>query len=98
MRVIRLLLITSLVLQACGGPGHEANEAEDAMTNYVDKEVGSDIIMVDGSLFSIPSPIESAMFIKDNSKGFREDILLNPSSADLFATNSKKALASMVPI
>ncbi len=93
MRVIRLLLITSLVLQACGGPSHEANEAEDAMTNYVDKEGGSDIIIVDGSLFSIPSPIESAMFIKDNSKGFREDILLNPSSADLFATNSKKALA-----
>lgn len=93
MRVIRLLLITSLVLQACGGPSHEANEAEDAMTNYVDKEGVSDIIMVDGSLFSIPSPIESAMFIKDNSKGFREDILLNPSSADLFATNSKKALA-----
>jgi hypothetical protein len=83
----------SLVLQACGGSGNETTEVEDVMTNYQDKEGGADIIMVDGSLFSIPSPIESAMFIKENSKGFREDILLNPSSADLFATNSKKALA-----
>ena len=78
----------------CQNSGSDDQKDQDALTQFdAQKEGGSDILMVDGALFSIPSPVEAAMFIKQNGSGFREDILLNPNSTDLYTTSAQKALA-----
>ena len=89
-----LLFLTAIVLFGCQNSGSDDQKDQDALTHFdAQKEGGSDIIMVDGALFSIPSPVEAAMFIKQNGSGFREDILLNPNSTDLYTTSAQKALA-----
>ena len=89
-----LLFLTAIVLFGCQNSGSDDQKDQDALTHFdAQKEGGSDILMVDGALFSIPSPVEAAMFIKQNGSGFREDILLNPNSTDLYTTSAQKALA-----
>ena len=89
-----LLFLTAIVLFGCQNSGSDDQKDQDALTQFdAQKEGGSDILMVDGALFSIPSPVEAAMFIKQNGSGFREDILLNPNSTDLYTTSAQKALA-----
>jgi len=89
-----LIFLSVIVLIGCQDPANKEQESGDSLTKLdAQKEGGSDIIMVDGALFSIPSPVEAALFIKDNGSGFREDILLNPNSTDLYPTSAQKAMA-----
>jgi hypothetical protein len=89
-----LILLSLIFLVGCQNAASDEQNDKDALTKVdAQKEGGSDIIMVDGALFSIPSPVEAALFIKNNGSGFREDLLLNPGSTDQYTSSSQKALA-----
>jgi hypothetical protein len=63
------------------------------INQYQDGEKKEDLINVDGDLVSIPSPIQSAIFIRENSTGFRQELLLDAKNLDPYQTNSQKAIA-----
>jgi hypothetical protein len=89
-----LILLSLIFLVGCQNAASDEQKDKDTLTKVdSQKEGGSDIIMVDGALFSIPSPVEVTLFIKNNGSGFREDFLLNPGSTDQYTSSSQKALA-----
>ena len=47
---------------------------------------------IDGKVFSIPSPIQTAMLIKNAGTNYNKDILNEPSRATNYSTNFKKAI------
>lgn len=62
------------------------------ITEYKDDASSAGVIQLDGELFSIPSPIQSAIFIKENGSRFRDDLLVDPNELDGFQTGSQKAM------
>lgn len=79
---------------SCAQESKDKGSSSEDLTEFnADEYATSDVIKMDGELFSIPSPIQSAIFIKQNASGFREDLLLEANALDLYQTGSQKALA-----
>jgi len=94
--ITRLLIFTAIIsLVACTGGGDKssASSAADVSQYQDDADKGSSVVKLDGDLFSIPSPIQSAIFIKENGSGFREDLLLPANELDAYQTGAQKAIA-----
>ncbi|NNC83052.1 MAG: hypothetical protein HKN79_05700 [Flavobacteriales bacterium] len=88
-----VLIIFSALLFSCGGGGTEGESSDDLTTFDAEKHADSDVIKLDGELFSIPSPMQSAIFLKENGTGFREELLISPSNLDSYQTGAQKAVA-----
>lgn len=50
------------------------------------------LMEIDGKVFSIPSPIQTALLIKNAGINYNKDILNEPSKVNNYATNVKKAI------
>ena len=50
------------------------------------------LMEIDGKVFSIPSPIQTAMLIKNAGTNYNKDILNEPSKVTNYSTNFKKAI------
>ncbi len=88
-----LLVACVLLITSCQGNKSKDDTSSSDITQYDDEQSGTGVIQLDGELFSIPSPIQSAIFIQENGSGFRGDIMLEPNNLDAFQTGSQKALA-----
>jgi hypothetical protein len=75
---------------SCGGeePTEDQIEApiEEADPN------STQLMEIDGKVFSIPSPIQTAMLIKNAGTNYNKDILNEPSKVTNYSTNFKKAI------
>lgn len=81
-------------LAGCGSPAESEETSTDDITQYDPVEAAKrDVVRIDKAVFGIPSPIESAIFIKEQGSGFRDDLMLDPQRLEYFQTNSEKALA-----
>lgn len=82
------------LLAGCGSPAESDEPTTDDITQYDAAEAAkSDVVRIDKAVFGIPSPIESAIFIKEQGNGFRDDLMLDPQRLEYFQTSSEKALA-----
>lgn len=88
-----MLLITVLFFSSCQESAKKQAEITSDITQYQDDGDKEDLIQIDGLLISIPSPIQSAIFIKENSSGFKENLLLDAKNLDAYQTSSQKAIA-----
>lgn len=52
----------------------------------------ANIINVSGKLFSIPSPIQTALLIKDSEEDYRSEILADGGRYSDFSTKMEKAM------
>ncbi len=88
------LAITCVIVLAlftgCGGEGKK-EKGVDPSKLKVDS-TRSNIINVGGELFSIPSPIQTALLIKRSGAEFKKDALNNSENAPSYTTKHKKAL------
>lgn len=89
-----ILVVALVALFSCTGGGGDDEKSSQELTEFnSDQHTESDVIKLNGELFSIPSPIQSAIFIKENGTGYREDLLLSPNELDAYQSGSQKAIA-----
>lgn len=87
-KTIALFSIMALVSAGCGSSEEEqANENEG-----IDTTKTTDLITVNGEIFSIPSPIQTAFLIKQTGANFNKQMLNDPKKSGSYSTNFQKAL------
>ena len=88
-----MLLITILFFSSCQESAKKQTETTPDITEFQDESDKENLIQLNGQLISIPSPIQSAIFIKENSSGFKEQLLLDAKDLDAYQTSAQKAIA-----
>lgn len=86
-KALPILSITALLVAGCGGS--ETKDTDDLPP--VDS-TQSAIINVNGEIFSIPSPIQTAFLIKNSGAAYSKDILNAANKSSQYSTNFSKAL------
>ena len=79
--------LASLLLSACTDP--KEKEKEDIVET---DSVKASVLNVGGELFSVPSPIQTAMLIKDAGVDYDKSILNDTKKVNLFSTDYLRAL------
>lgn len=86
---LSVMTVALFSLVACGG-------AKDEEKEQIDKEIidpnASLNTNFDGKIFSIPSPVQTAMLIKDANVPFNQDLLNDIENASNYSTEYKQAL------
>ncbi|MBN8702691.1 MAG: hypothetical protein J0M08_06475 [Bacteroidetes bacterium] len=89
--IVSVSTILSVGLLGCGGNVQEDTSNLDSTTTKVDSNA-SGIIKVNGQIFSIPSPIQTALLIKKVGSNYDKSILNQTSKSTSYSTNFSKAL------
>ncbi|HRN40672.1 MAG: hypothetical protein KF732_04140 [Flavobacteriales bacterium] len=87
----QLFVLTSVALisTSCGGDA-PTNEEEDVQEEVNPKQ--SQLMEIEGKVFSIPSPIQTATLIKNSGTNYNKEMLNVPSNVTKYSTNFKKAI------
>jgi len=83
------LSVLAIFAVSCGGDEASDNQTEDAVADSTNK---TQLMEIDGKVFSIPSPFQTAMLIKNAGANYNKDVLNEPSKATNYSTNFKKAV------
>ncbi|MGQ0828382.1 MAG: hypothetical protein ACT4ON_08305 [Bacteroidota bacterium] len=86
-KALPLLSIAALLAAGCGGDG--TKDSDDLPP--VDS-TQSAIININGEIFSIPSPIQTAFLIKNSGAAYSKDVLNASNKSSQYSTNFSKAL------
>lgn len=80
-----------LLLSSCGTPDSKTTNPED-MQEDTAKVVSSGVLNIGGELFSIPSPLQTAMLIQKSGSQYDKSILNTKENMNQYATDFSKAL------
>lgn len=80
----------ALISYGCGGEP-TTNEGDEVQEQDADSKQ-SQLMEIDGKVFSIPSPIQTAALIKNSGTNYNKEILNVPSNVTKYSTNFKKAI------
>lgn len=83
------ILSAALFLASCGE--QTVQKSDDVSVVEIDSTKTS-IVNVSGKLFSIPSPIQTAILIRDSKTPYNADVLNNPQNASNYSTNVAMAI------
>jgi hypothetical protein len=88
----QIFTLSILAFFAIGCGSEEPNE-DQIESPVEEKDPNSTQLMeIDGKVFSIPSPIQTAILIKNAGTNYNKDILNEPSKVTNYSTNFKKAI------
>lgn len=88
-RTISSLILAAVAWTACV----EKSVEQDVDDRQVEVDSAKTaIVNVSGKLFSIPSPIQTAMMIKETQADYADENLSDPSAVNTYATNTKRAM------
>ncbi|MFT4600544.1 MAG: hypothetical protein ACI857_000718 [Arenicella sp.] len=88
----------TLAFVSCGGEGIEVDVEHPDDSDIIviqDSELDSASALnssINGKMFSIPSPIQMATMIKDNTASFNDEMLTDPENVANFTTEFKRAI------
>lgn len=88
-----MVLLNILMFVSCQDSASSDGNVKGDITHYNATKEAENVLKVDGKLFSIPSPIQTSVFIKENGSGFNQDLLLSASALDVYQSGSEKAIA-----
>ncbi len=88
---ILTLSVLAVFAVSCGGDEPTDDSIEDPIVENEDPNK-SQLMEIDGKVFSIPSPIQTAFLIKESGTNYNKSILNEPSKVTNYSTNFKKAL------
>ena len=92
-----IVLSSFLIVWGCGGGNNNESVPDaDSLEKQIDEQIDSNstaVIMMNGTLFSIPSPYQIAMLIKKKNLEFNEDLIANLDNSSNYTDYFKKALA-----
>ncbi|MGB0882713.1 MAG: hypothetical protein ACPGSO_07140 [Vicingaceae bacterium] len=87
----QVFALSALAIFALGCGGDEP--AEDQIEAPIEESNSDTKLMeIDGKVFSIPSPIQTAILVKKSGTNYNKDILNEPSRVTNYSTNFKKAI------
>jgi hypothetical protein len=88
-------IILSGLLFACAEGNNQAQDQteDESKVEAPKKEKESKLIEIDGQIFSIPSPIQTAFLLKDVGTEYQSDLLNPAKKAATYTTTYDKALA-----
>ncbi|MCB0408852.1 MAG: hypothetical protein KDD29_01455 [Flavobacteriales bacterium] len=81
----------ALIGFSCGGEDVKKEENDTQETTEPNKNQAQ-LMEIDGKLFSIPSPIQTATLIKNSGTNYNKGMLNIPSNVTKYSTNFKKAI------
>jgi len=84
------LAVVAVLAVSCGG--EEATDYQIEAPVEESDPSSSQLMEIDGKVFSIPSPIQTAILIKNAGTNYNKDVLNEPSKVTNYSTNFKKAL------
>jgi len=87
-RSVCVLSIASLLVTGCGPSKHEGNEHGEEPKD----SAAPPIVNINGQIFSIPSPVQTAMLIQQSGASFSKELLNEPSKAANYQTTYDRAL------
>jgi hypothetical protein len=79
----------ALLVSACG---EQSVQKSDDLTVVKIDSTKTSIVNVSGKLFSIPSPIQTAILIRDSDAPYQSEVLNSPANAQNYATNTARAI------
>jgi len=85
------LSVLAVFAVSCGGDDPTNDPVEDPIEDNTDPNK-SQLMEIDGKVFSIPSPIQTAFLIKESGANYNKGILNEPSKVTNYSTNFKKAI------
>jgi hypothetical protein len=87
-------LALSVITVFAIGCGTDDPSTDDVQTDVVEEKnpKTSQLLEIDGKVFSIPSPIQTAFLIKNSGSNYNKDMLNEPSKVTNYTTNFKKAV------
>jgi hypothetical protein len=98
MRKIILVVALPILFASCGGGEMEVDsEAVDPNeVNKIDQSIidasSSMTTEIGGKMFSIPSPVQMSLLLKDEVGTFNEEMITDPENVSSFTTTYKKAI------
>ncbi|MBL4669511.1 MAG: hypothetical protein JKY30_09655 [Flavobacteriales bacterium] len=84
------LSILAVCAVSCGGDEPTEDQIEEPTEEA--NSNNTQLMEIDGKVFSIPSPVQTAMLIKNAGTNYNKDILNEPSKVTNYSTNFKKAI------
>jgi hypothetical protein len=84
---LSLLLTTS-----CGGGDKKKSDNQEEIQEDTSKAVSAGVLNIGGEMFSIPSPLQTAMLIQGAGAGYDKSILNSKENLSQYATDYSKAL------
>lgn len=84
---IAVLSVSALLASGCTGDGTKKTDEIPPVDS-----TQTAIINISGEIFSIPSPIQTALLIKGSGAGYSKGILNDPHKSSQYSTNFSKAL------
>jgi len=85
------LSIITVFAVGCGSDEPFQEEPKETVVEKKDPN-SSQLLEIDGKVFSIPSPIQTALLIKNSGSNYSKDMLNEPSRVTNYSTNFKKAV------
>ena len=85
------LSVISVFGIGCGQDPSADSENKDMVVEE-EKSSTNQLLEIDGTVFSIPSPIQTAYLIKSSGSNYNKDMLNTPSRVTNYSNNFKKAL------
>ncbi|MDQ3190937.1 MAG: hypothetical protein M3Q58_05020 [Bacteroidota bacterium] len=84
-------LLLSVFLISCGGEEKNTSDAQVEEIQEVDRS-NSTLLTINGEIFSIPSPIQTALLIKEIGSNYNKEMLNSPKGSEAYPTKFKKAI------
>lgn len=82
-----------LLLYSCGGPSGQEGAVVTTDTLATDPTTDPKVMKVGGKLFSLPSPVQTALLIRKLGLEYKQDLVMPTSMLDAMTTRNAKALA-----
>jgi hypothetical protein len=98
MRKFFVVITIPFLVLACGGNGLnvdsenvDPNEVNNIDPNIIDGDVSLNT-EIGGKMFSIPSPVQMSLLLKDEIGIFNEEMITDPNNVSSFTTTYKRAI------
>ncbi len=89
--IILFLAVSVFTFWSCGGWGKDNNNDKPDSTNVIDTKDPT-LLKFNGRLFSVPSPLQIALLIKEANVPYNKALLNPTSNQSNYSTNFKQAL------
>ena len=86
-----IYFILSFLLVSCGGEKKQASDTPSEEPQAIDPS-RSTLLNINGEMFSIPSPIQTSLLLKQVGSKYNKEILNTPKGVDLYPTKFQKAI------
>lgn len=92
LRSTFVAMLASLLMFSCAEGNKRADNKEEKPKETKEEKKASNLFEIEGKVFSIPSPIQTAFLLKDVGIAYQSSLMNNTDKASSYLTTNSKAL------